>query len=187
VTRNAFGRIQSMYVAVTRVTLAPLLVRCGIFLSALAAVALAYPVAVLTSRFGGLLLLVAVLPAVAPKRGLPTIAALVVVAGWALSTSQYGEPVALWRLLGLATFLYLTHSLTALAALLPYDAVVAPETLIRWVLRTSGVVLGSAVLAVLLLSLVGRTGDRTHLVAALGGLAVAVVAAALLSRLHRRG
>ena len=44
-----------------------------------------------------------------------------------------GERIELWRLLGLAAPLYLAHSLAALAAVLPYDAVVAPEVLARWV------------------------------------------------------
>jgi hypothetical protein len=180
-------KIRSAWTAAGRVTLALLLLRGAIFLCALTAVALAYPVAVLTSRFGLLLVGVAVLPALAPKRGLPTVTVLVAVAGWILSTSGYGEPVALWRLLGLAAFLYLIHSLSALAALLPYDAVVAAETLTRWVLRALGVVLGGSVLAVLLLSLAGMSGGGTFLAAALGGLAAAVAAAALLSWPLRRG
>lgn len=179
-------RVRAGYTVLTRVTLAPLLVRSGIFLCALVALAVAYPGPVLFSRLGGLLVLAAVLPALAPKGMLPTLTALVAVGGWLLSTSRYDEPVALWRLLTLASFLYLTHSLAALAALLPYDAVLAPETLTRWLLRAFGLVLAAAVLSVLLLSLAGRSGEQTFLFAAIGGLAVAVLAAALLSWLLRR-
>jgi hypothetical protein len=180
-------RVRSIQTAAARVTLAPVLVRASIFGSMLVAFVVAYPGQILAGRGLGLLLIVAVLPAVAPRRGWPTFATLVAVGGWVLSTSWYGEPIVLWRLLALATFLYLTHSLCALAALLPYDAVVAPELLARWVARALAVVLAAAVLAVLLMALAGRGGDGTFLAAALGGLAVAVALAALLAWLLRRG
>jgi hypothetical protein len=179
-------RLRAIQTVVTRATVAPLLLRCVIFLSGLAAFALAYPVPVLASRAILLLLVAALLPAVAPGRAWPTLAALVAVAGWVLRTSWYDQPIALWRLLGLATFLYLTHSLCALAAQLPYDAAVAPELFARWVSSTLAVVLAAAVLAVLLIALAGRRGEGTFVVAALAGLAVAVAASFLLSWLLRR-
>ena len=46
-----------------------------------------------------------------------------------MATSGYDRPVELWRLSALATVLYLTHSLCALAAVLPTDGVVAPGLL----------------------------------------------------------
>jgi hypothetical protein len=103
-----------------------------------------------------------------------------------LSTSGYGEPIALWRLLGLAAFLYLTHSLCALAAMLPYDAVVGPEVLARWVSRAVAVVLVSAVFGIVLLAVPGTGGRGDLLVAVLAGLAAAVGASALLAWLLRR-
>lgn len=181
------GRVRALRTRVLRTTAVPLLVRGGIFLSALVALAVAYPPVVVASRLVGVLLLVALVPAVAPRRVGATLAVLVALAGWVVSTSRDGEPIALWRLLVLAGALYLTHSLSALAALLPYDLVVAPEVVARWGLRALAVVLGSAVFAVLLLSVVGEPADRSLLVAALGGLAVAVSAAGLLGWLQRRG
>lgn len=179
-------RIRSIQTTVTRATVPPLLVRCAIFLSALVAFALAYPLEIFAGRGLALLLIAAALPAVAPRRAWPTVAVLVAVVGWLLSTTWYDEPVALSRLLGLAACLYLTHSLSALAAALPYDAVVAPEVLAGWISRALGVVLASAVLAILLLDFAGQDGDRTLLVAVLGGLVVAVGAAGLLAWLLRR-
>jgi hypothetical protein len=179
-------RIRSIQETVARAALIPLLMRVGIFGSALASFLLAYPAEILTSRVAGLLVVAAVLPAVGPRRVWPTFAALVAVGGWLLSTSGYGEPRALWRLLGLATFLYLTHSLCALAALVPYDAVVDLGVLIRWLSRALAVALAAGVLGVLLMALGGQGGAGTFLVAALGGLLVAVAAAALLARLLRR-
>lgn len=171
--------------AVTRVTLVPLLVRGGVFLSVLLAYVCAYPVELLTGRALPLLVAVAALPAVAPRGRATTFAVLTGVAGWLVDTTGYGRPVVLWRLLGLAGFLYLAHVLAALAAALPYDAVVAPGVVARWVARAVGVVLASAVLAVLLLGL-PADGGRLVIGVTLAGLAVSVVVAALLAGLPRR-
>jgi hypothetical protein len=184
---SAFAnRLRSFQTAITRVTLAPLLVRVAIFLSAMIAFFVAYPPQLLLGRSLGLLVIAAVLPAVAPRRIWPTLAVLIAVGGWILSTSWYDERVELWRLLTLAAFLYLTHNLCALAAFLPYDAVVATEALTRWVARALAVVLAAAVLAVLLIGVADRSGDGNLLTAAIGGLAVALAVAALLAWLLRR-
>ncbi|MGW4461026.1 hypothetical protein [Micromonospora sp. NPDC004704] len=179
-------RIRSVYTMIVRATLAPLLLRCAIFLSGLAAFVLAYPVPMLGGPGILLILIAALLPAVAPGRSWPTLTALATVAGWVAQTSYYGEPVALWRLLGLATFLYLTHSLCALAAQLPYDAAVAPEVFASWVLNALAVVLATAVLAVLLIALAERWDQGSFVVVAIAGMAVAVLASFLLSWLLRR-
>jgi hypothetical protein len=134
-----------------------------------------------------MLAVAALLPALVPRRSwTTTVVLLAAAAAWVLATGWYDRPVELWRLLALATFLYLTHSLAALAALLSYDAVVAPEVLARWVSRALGVALASAVLAVPLLAVDGQWGDRSFVVALLGGLVVAVLAATLLGWLYRR-
>jgi hypothetical protein len=179
-------RVRWLQTVATRVTPASLAVRGAIFLGALTAFALAYPPQILLSGAGGLLLIAATLPAVSPRAVWATVAALLAVAGWVLSTSGYGEPIALWRLLGLAAFLYLTHSLCALAAMLPYDAVVGPEVLARWVSRAVAVVLVSAVFGIVLLAVPGTGGRGDLLVAVLAGLAAAVGASALLAWLLRR-
>jgi hypothetical protein len=85
----------------------------------------------------------------------------------------------------LATLLYLVHSLSALAAALPSDAVVAPEVGYRWLARALGVVLAAAVLSTATLAgLAGLAGGR-HVAASLAGLALAVALAALLARSAR--
>ena len=181
-------RMRALPAMIARAGPLPVLVRCAILLLTLVSFALAYPVGFFAGRGLGLLMIAAVLPAVAPRGPFPTLAALVAVGGWVLSTTWYGEPVALWRLLALTGGLYLMHSLCALAAALPFDAVVRPEALAAWVLRALGVVLASAVFAVVLLGLPPVAGgDRTYPVVALGGPALAVGAAALLAWLVRRG
>ena len=184
--RNISDRVRAAGVAVSRITLMPLLVRFGAFLTALGALLVAYPAQLLTGRVLPALVVVALLPALFPRRAGATIAVLVAVAGWVLSTSGYGELVVLWRLLALAALLYLTHSLAALAALLPRDAIVAAAVPVRWVVRALGVVLATGVLAVLLTTLTERTGGGNFLAVALAGLAIAVGVAALLAWLLRR-
>lgn len=178
--------LASLRHAAGRVSLTPLLVRVGIFLSVLVGFVLAYPSEVLTGRPLGALGIAALLPAVGPRRVWPTFAALVTVGGWLLSTAGYGRPIALWRLLALAAVLYLAHTLCALAAVLPYDAVVDPELIVRWLVRAGAVVLSAAVLGVLLVEAADVGADGGFLTATVAGLLVAVAVSALLGWLLRR-
>ncbi|PWU54534.1 hypothetical protein DLJ47_12840 [Micromonospora sp. S4605] len=179
-------RVRAVRRAAGRVSLTPLLVRAGIFLSVLVGFVLAYPAQVLSGRPLGALVLVAVLPAVGPRRVWPTFAALVTVGGWLLATDGYGRPIALWRLLAVAAVLYLTHTLCALAAVLPYDAVVDPDVLVRWLIRAGAVVLAAAVLGVLLVEVAGAGGDGGFQLVTVAGLLVAAGLTALLGWLLRR-
>ncbi|HYN96490.1 MAG TPA: hypothetical protein VES42_21830 [Pilimelia sp.] len=180
-------RARDVLTVVTRATPVPLAVRCAVFLAGLVAMVLAYPPVILFTRSGVLLLLAPVVPAVAPRGRATTGVALLVVSGWVVATTAYGEPIALWRLLALAAALYLLHSLAALAAVLPYDAFVAPAAVARWVLRAAGVVLAASVLAITALAAAGRAPAVAALAATVVGLAFAVGVAALLAWLARRG
>jgi hypothetical protein len=180
------ARLQRVQTVVARATLEPLLVRIGVFGALVLALTVAVPFELLVTRYGLPLLLVAAIPAFAPRGAATTLAMVGIVAAWVLSTAESGERIELWRLLGLAAFLYLAHSLAALAAALPYDAVVAPEVLFRWIARALAVVLAAAVLGVVLVAVAGLGGGRTLLAAALGGLVVAVGLAGLLGWLARR-
>ncbi|MCW3815410.1 hypothetical protein ONA91_13185 [Micromonospora sp. DR5-3] len=179
-------RVRALRYAVRRISLTPLLVRAGVFLSVLVGFLVAYPVQAFTPRSVLALTVVAVLPAVGPRRIWPTFAALVTVGGWLLATLGYGRPLALWRLLAVAALLYLAHTLCALAALLPSNALVDPDLVLRWLARAGGVVLASAVLGIVLAWLGGLGGDRGFQAATVAGLLVAVGLAALLSFLLRR-
>ncbi|MGN9906351.1 hypothetical protein ACTMTJ_02250 [Phytohabitans sp. LJ34] len=170
----------------SRATAGPLLVRAGVFAVALAALVVGYPAEMRAGYFTGVLVILAGIAAILPRSPWVTVAILAAVSGWVVSTIWYEDPVELWRLIALASFLYLTHSLAALSALLPYDAHVPAEVTVRWLSRALAVVLGSAVLTVLLLSAANRGGDRDLLVAALAGLGVALGATALLAWLLRR-
>jgi len=180
------GRVRAVQQVAGRVSAVPLLVRAGIFATVLAGLALAFPAEVLSGRPLLFLAVAALLPAVGPRRPWPTFAALVMVGGWLLATDGYGRPVQLWRLLAVAALLYLSHSLCALAALLPYDGVVDPDLISRWLLRAGAVLLGTAVLAVLLLQVAGLGGDTGHQWVTVLGLLVAVGLVGLLGWLLRR-
>lgn len=172
--------------AAGRATAGPLVARSGVFAAAAGALCTAYLPG--SGRLLLLLLPVALLAAAAPGSRMVTVAALVAVAGWLLSTGGVGASVPMWRLLALAALLYLMHSLAALAAQLPYHAVTAPEVLAGWVLRALAVAAGAAALGAVLLAAVTAMDARPLLAASLTGLVVAVSVAALLTFLPwRRG
>nr|WP_205808577.1 hypothetical protein [Micromonospora sp. HNM0581] len=177
-----------MRTATARISLTPVLVRAGIFLSALVGLLLSYPAEVVFGQALGPLVAVAVLPAVLPRRLWPTFAALVTVAGWLLATDGYDRPIALWRLMAVAVALYLTHTLCALVAVLPYDAVVDPEVIVGWLTRAAVVLLATLVLGVLLLELsdVRAAGGGWQAVTVAGLLLVVGLTALLAGLLRRR-
>lgn len=176
----------------------PALVRLGVFAAGVVAllVGTAGPAGAPGPLVAGLLVLAA-LPAVWPRGPWVTVVVLVAAAGWLAGTGLANLPdrtapadVPAGRLLVLAAALYLVHSLAALAATLPYDAVVVPDVLARWLLRALGVILVSALFAALLLAgltgLVEASGGRAYLAVTLAGLAVAVVLVMVLARRVRR-
>ncbi|MEV0156172.1 hypothetical protein AB0H57_20930 [Micromonospora sp. NPDC050686] len=179
-------RVRAVRFGVNRISPFPLLVRFGVFLAALGGFLLAFPGAALVGRPLLGLVVAALLPAIGPRRVWPTFAMLVAVAGWLLATAGYGQRVELWRLLGLAAALYLVHTLCALAALLPYDAVIDPTVLVRWLTRAGAVVLAGAVLGVLLTQAGGIGPSGGFLAATVLGLLAAAGATALLGWLLRR-
>lgn len=179
-------RVERARTVVRRATLAPFLVRLGIAFTLLLAVAVAWPASVLASQLVLPLLAVAVYPAVAPRGRGTTFAILVVVSGWVVDTTWNDTRIALWRVLALATTLYLGHTLAALAAVLPSDAVVHLDVVTTWLLRAGAVVLISAVLTVVALGLADALAGSAFVVATLAGLAGAVGATLLLTRLLRR-
>jgi hypothetical protein len=163
-------------------TLVPVVVRAGAFAAALAALLLAAPPELRLAPVLGGMVLVAALPAILPDGPWATVATIATAAGWVLAT-EAGS----YRVLVLAALLYCLHTLTALAAALPYDAIVAPDVIARWLLRTVAVIAaGSALSVVLLAGLDAVAGGRVHVAATLAGLALAVALAMGLSWFGRR-
>jgi hypothetical protein len=126
------------------------------------------------------------LPALAPRARLTTLVLLAAVGGWVAATTRYGEQVTVARLIALACLLYLVHTTTALAAVLPYDAVVSPSVLLRWLGRTALVLALTAAFAVAAVLGVRVVGARAYLIAAVAGLLLVAALAGLLALLPRR-
>ena len=179
-------QVQRLRTAVVRFTPGPLLVRAGTFVTGLGALLTAYPADLVSSRMVLALMLLAAMPMIAPRGRWTTLVALATVGGWLYATLAYEEPVTLVRLFGIAGLLYLTHSLAALGAVLPHDAMVAPEVLVRWVGRALLVVAASVVLSLVVVAGADLLRQGEYLAASLVGLAVAVGLAALLAWLLRR-
>jgi hypothetical protein len=180
------ARFEELLTRVRRISPAVLLVRSGIFAAGLVGLVLAWPFEIVAGPALPLFVVVAVLPALTPRSWVPTSVIVLAIGGWVLAVHGYGEPVTYPRLVLLATALYLVHTLCALAAVLPYDAVVAPTVLVRWLGRTGLVVLLTAVLAVFALAFPALLGGRTFLVASLAGLALMAATVAYLAHLVRR-
>jgi hypothetical protein len=179
-------RLNRARTVISRATLVPLLVRGGIGLSLLLAMAVAWPADVVAGRFGLPLMVVALYPAIAPRGRGTTVAYVVAVAGWIVDTTGPDGRVVLWRVIALASLLYIGHTLAALAAALPYDGVINLDVVTLWLARALGVVLISAVLTVIALGLAEALAGGAFVIATLVGLAAAAAATLLLTRLLRR-
>ncbi len=180
------ARLDEYLTRVRRVSPAVLLVRAGVFGAGLVGLLLGWPFEVVTGPALPMFVVVATLPAFVPRSYLPTAVIGLAVFGWVLAVHWYGEEVTYPRLVLVATALYLVHTLSALAAVLPYDAVVAPTVLVRWLGRAGLVVVLTAVLAVFALAFPALLGGRTFLVASLVGLALMAATVAYLAHLVRR-
>jgi hypothetical protein len=186
--RRGFGdRVDLARRMFARATAGPLLVRGTVFGSALAALFLAYPAEVVGGGRGGLLVVLAALPTLAPRGVLVTTVVLAAVLGWLIATTVYGEPVLGLRLAALAGALYLLHTTAALASVLPYDTVVAPDVLLRWLMRTGVVLALTAGFAVaVLVGVLPMRGAGSYLLASIVGLMVMAGLAWFLAYLRRR-
>ncbi|MDT5039049.1 MAG: hypothetical protein QOE51_34 [Actinoplanes sp.] len=178
-----FERVQR---TISRATLVPFLVRLAIALCLFLAMTVAWPADLVFGRVGVLLLLAALYPAVAPRGIGPSLVIILAAAGWILDTTWYDARVALWRVLAIATLTYLGHTLAALAAVLPTDAVVTVDVVGTWLIRAAVVALISAVLTVVALGLASALAGSAFLIATLIGLAGAATATLLLGRLLHR-
>jgi len=186
VREGLLGSIDRLRTVVARTTAVPLLVRFAIWVAGSAAMLVALPPSMLRSGLGLFLVGAAAMPAVAPRTPVVTAITLVPVFGWLLSTSGYGTPVTLWRLLALASLLYLVHDTAALAAQLPYDAIVSPGVLLRWSARVALVLAGTVFMGTYVLVAGELFGGPGTLVATVVGLAAAVGVAAVLARVVPR-
>ncbi|GAB4049362.1 hypothetical protein [Catellatospora paridis] len=168
-----------------RITGGPLLVRGIVFVAAVTGLLLAAPGGLPARMMLGFLVLAAV-PAIAPGGVAVTLVMLATVAMWLADTMLFLAEPSMGRLLGTAAALYLLHNAAALAAVLPYDAIVDNQVLLRWAVR-SALVLGAAGgLTIVLVTVLPGMYITTPTVALVVGLAVVAAAVALLTRLGKR-
>jgi hypothetical protein len=186
VRRNVRERIELVGRMAGRASPGPMLVRGAVFGSGLVGLLLATPTDVLFRGWAGVLLLLPALPAFRPRGLLTTVVALTTVVFWVASTTAYGQPVTVWRLVAVAGALYLTHTSAALAAVLPYDAVVAAQVLVDWLWHAGAVILATALFCLAALVGVPMLGDHRYLIASVAGLATMVGLAWMLALLWRR-
>lgn len=180
-------RIDRWRTAAGRATVVPFTIRLGVALTGLLTLAVAWPGDLLSDPKFMLPALVAVLwPVAAPQGRGGSAVALTAIAGWLIDTTGFGAPVELWRVLALAALLYLGHTLTALAAVLPYDAIVNFDVPALWLGRALLVVLLSAVVIVLALGLTTDLGGEAFQLATLVGIVSATTVTMVLSRMAGR-
>jgi hypothetical protein len=174
------GRVRDM---TERAAAGPLMIRAAVALFAALSLVLAFPSEVMRN-FAAIVLagIVALLPAVFTRSRLVGLAVFACAFGWILGKFVYGESVSVPRLIALSTTLYLMHSLAALAAVLPYDAIVSPGVLSGWLLRAVAVVAVSALVSVAMLFLVKVTLGPVYLIASLIGVLAAGTLAYLVAR-----
>lgn len=171
----------------SRVTAATLLLRGITFVFTLIAAIYAIP----SFAFDLRLVVVAVVAALAVASGPGTRVVSVVlgaaVLGWLLGYLGRLQELSAMQLVFFGSALYLAHSSAALAAVVPSDAVVSPEVLVRWYGRAFAIVAASAVMAfVLILGANMIAGLNGTFVASLVGLAAAAALVGALVRQARR-
>jgi hypothetical protein len=158
----------------------------ALFIVAFGALLLCWPLDILGAYTPLVLFVLALLPMLLPRGPVVSVAIWAAVLGWVVSTTAYGDPVQFWRLVVVAALLYLVHNLAALAAVLPYDAVLDPAVVRGWLSRAGLVIVltvGVALFTVAVPQLVGR---GHYLLASLAGVALMAAAAGYLAGLLRR-
>jgi hypothetical protein len=172
----------SFMARIARVTPVPLILRIVVFASALAGLWLAAPEPVSNARFLMAMALLAALPALSPGTRMVDLVMICILVGWVATTLVAGEAAEPWRVFGIGTALYLAHSAAALAASVPYDAVVDAQVPLRWAARCGLVIMGAAVITGLIVTIARRVTPGTSIVVLLVGLAVVIGTVTLLSR-----
>jgi hypothetical protein len=161
-------------------------VRILLLVTTIAALALASPSELLLGRAAPVVLCGAVLVALAPRTRIVSVVLVTAASGWLLSTIIFDDRVSAWRLVALAAAMYLVHTLAALAAVLPYDAVIPQGVLASWLVRASLIIALSASLGILALVEARRLQGATYLVASLGGVCLVGLMLWVLTRSVRR-
>jgi hypothetical protein len=185
VTERWRERLDEAVSSARRTTPGPLLVRVGVFLAGAVGLLVAWPLELVIGPGFLVALVLAAMTALFPRGRLTTGVILVAVVGWEVGALGYGESPTYVRVIVVATALYLQHNLAALAAVLPYDAIIGPGVLLRWLGRAVAVVALTAALGLFAVVAPLYVSGR-YLVASLAGLALMGLIVAYLARLVGR-
>ncbi len=153
-----------------------------VFLAAVTGLWLAAPTAMVSVRLLLPIVALALLPALVPGGRVVGATMAIIVGLWVTSTLAFGEEAGVVRTFATACALYLTHSAAALAAALPYDAIVDNLVIVRWAGRAVTVILASAAVTAIVVLLAPTLSPTTSIFALLGGLAAVFALVMLLSK-----
>jgi hypothetical protein len=167
---------------VARTAPGPAAVRAVVFLAAAAGMWIAAPTPFVSLRLLLPIVVAAALAALIPQGRVVGVTMAFIVGLWVTATLGFGEPASAGRTFMAACALYLTHSAAALAAALPYDAIVDNQVLIRWAGRTAMVIVASGLITALVVLLAPLLTPTTSILALLAGFAVVLALVALLAR-----
>ena len=160
----------------------PLAVRGIVFFAAAAGLWIAAPAAFVSLRLLLPIALAALFAALFPGGRVVGVTMTLIIVSWILSTLAFGEPAGIGRTFMTACALYLTHSAAALAAMLPHDAIVDNQVIIRWAGRSAMVIVASAAVTGIVVLLATRFTPTTSTFAVVGGLGVVAAIVAVLAK-----
>lgn len=183
---NVASHVQRAVTTLRRGAPGPVAVRACVALFGLAGIGVGSSAEVLRSGAVAGLVLVVLMPGLLPRGMWPSLAIATII-GWYLVESSTAGHVDAWRSIVVAACAYGVHTGSALAAVLPYDAVVAPRVLGPWAARAGAVILLTVAFAVAVLELPRILGDHHVFAATVGGLAVLIATAMYLVYLGARG
>lgn len=164
-----------------RTTAGPLLTRAVVFLSAAIGLWIAMPSQVASWRVVLPIVLTALLPALLPAGRAVGFTMVMIIVAWLTSTLAFGDQAGIMRTFGAACALYLVHTSAALAALLPHDAIVDSQVLVRWAARSGMVVAVAGLITSFVVVLAPRLTPTTSALAVIAGLAIVTAVTTLLS------
>lgn len=183
---NLRDAVREIIRRVRRTQPGPALLRLVAGLGAAGALAVGAPHSVVASPQAGLLVPFAAGVMLFPRTRWVGITAALAIGLWLLdSITFHGEP-PLWRTGLLAAGLYLMHSAAAHAAVLPYDASVSREVLLRLGVRVGGVIVVSVGVALAGMAVIGRLPVQHSIIGPIAGSAVAAVLVGVLAGQLRR-
>ena len=160
----------------------PLAVRGMVFLATATGLWLAAPASMISLRVLLPLVVLALLAALAPGSRVVGVAMAIIIGLWVTSTLAFGEEAGVPRTFATACALYLTHSAAALAAMLPHDAVVDNQVIVRWAGRAVTVLVASGAVTAVVVLLAPTLTPTASTPALLGGLAVVFALVLLLAK-----